>query len=306
MERTVGQLVDDWIAARSKSDHTELAYRRTIAGWLEYCGEHGIDPIEARKGDVEGWHRMLAATPSARTGRPLKESSRAQMVAAVASFYDFLVDEDIVAAVPVRKSSRPKAPTESTTKGLSRDEAIEVQRRLDLESTIDRAIVLTLLLEGIRVWELITLNVGAMQFKESQIVLTIVGKGNKIREIVLADKVVEAIGQMLAERGDGDDTKVPAGEPLFTPGAGRRFSRQQVDRIVKRVCRAVRITGVSPHSLRHAFATNALDNGAQLHRVQHHLGHVSGDTTSRYDRARNAIHRSPVHQLAEYLTGAPS
>jgi integrase/recombinase XerD len=91
--------------------------------------------------------------------------------------------------------------------------------------------------------------------------------------------------------------------PLFVDEAGRRLSQQQVARIVRRVCRGAGIRSwakITPHSLRHAFITLALDGGSPLHVVSDHVGHASTRTTQRYDRDRGALSRSPVHNLAAF------
>lgn len=308
----LARLVAGWlISSAAGSPHTVRAYVTDITEWLTYCHTHGLDPLRVGKTDVDSWHRTLAQVPSPRTGRALAPRTRSRRSAAVASFYTYLVDEDVIAALPFRKKSRPKAPTDSPTVGLSAREAAVFKERLlsDTVSVRERAILMTLLMEGLRVSELTGLNVSAMRFNEDEVTLVVPGKGGKTRELALNDPVVEAIGEMLTERGGGDDTTVDQDEPLFATTSGVRYTRGQITRILKRVARAAGIRSwrdLSPHALRRSCATLLLDSGTSLHVVQDHLGHASADTTRRYDRYRGRVSRSAaaVYGLDRHIATA--
>lgn len=289
----VARLVGQWLVVHGGgAENTYAAYRRDITEWLTFCEAHGIEPLKAAKSDVDAWHRIAAQIPTQRGTLPAR-ATMARRVSSIASFYGYLVDEDEIAAVPVRRSTRPKAPTESQTVGLSAAEAAALEDRLPMESLLDRAVILTLLWQGLRISELLGLTVGALRHNTGEATMVVHGKGGKIREIPIDEAVQRAIAELLTHRF-GDEEPPPADAVLFTTGLSR-LSRQQVDRRIKRIARAAGIRShakLSPHSLRHTCVTLMLDGGAPLHVVQHFVGHASTETTGRYDRARGALNRS--------------
>jgi integrase/recombinase XerD len=313
--------VRDWLVAKAgRSPHTWRAYERTIIEWLAHCTQAGIDPLAPSKVDVERWHRVAAVVPAQRTGKPLARTTLANKVSVIASFYDFLVDEDVLDAVPVRKSTRPKAPSESTTVGVSVAELLALLQRLDQllampgvapqeyrQILLERAVLATLFLQGLRVEEeLLQLRVDRLRFNAGVPTMVVRGKGDRIREIAVDERAGAAIGALV------DDRYGPEPDPqalIFVTAAGSPPSRMQVDRMLKRHTRAAGIASwrsLSSHSARHACATHLLDAGVALHVVQDFLGHASAATTERYDRARGSLRRSTaaVHQRARYLQQA--
>lgn len=302
--------IDAWLLRVARSEHTVRGYRSDLALWLAWCDRLGVYPLDVHRSHLDAWLRVTEHTPT-RTGRPPAEATLARRVASVASFYGFAVDEGLTPSVPVGRRGRPKAPNVSTSSSLSRDEAIAIRRRLVVESPLDRAVVLVLLLGGVRVGELGALNVGSVGYDSGHVVLRVQGKGRRVRTTVLAGPVVEALDGLLGQRAA--EAGVPVEDldqaaPLLPNRAGGRLTQQQVTRIVKRVARGAGVRGwrqVTPHVFRHAFITLALDNGAALHVVADHAGHASVSTTKRYDRARGALSRTPVHGLAAFTEPEP-
>lgn len=304
------ELIAGWLLEVARSADTRRAYRSDMAAWRAWCDQWGTWPLTAPRTLFSAWLRHMEVTPSDRTGRPLAEATLARRASTVASFYGFAVDMDQVERSPVPARGRPKAPATSTTVGLSRDEARALRVRVDpaagLESARDCALMTVLLLDGLRSAEVRTLDVGSTGHDSGHVVMTVHGKGRKVRRAVMPAPVVVAIERMLAERAEAAGVPVeeldPA-TPLFVDTAGHRLSQQQVARIVRRVCRGAGIRSwakITPHSLRHAFITLALDGGSPLHVVSDHVGHASTRTTQRYDRDRGALSRSPVHSLAAF------
>jgi integrase/recombinase XerD len=126
--------------------------------------------------------------------------------------------------------------------------------------------------------------------------LVITGKGGKVVTIPLAPRTARAIDLAVGERTDG---------PLFLTAAGRRPDRHGAACIVRRITRRAGIAKhVSPHTLRHAFITAALDAGVPLRDVQEAASHADPRTTMRYDRARTSLDRHATYIVAAYIAGA--
>ncbi len=178
-----------------------------------------------------------------------------------------------------RKRTRAVAPSARGAR-VKRDDAVLLLRR-------DRALLELLYAAGLRVSELTGLNLGSVEPKER--VLHVRGKGGKERIVPYGSKAQEALEaywpareHLLQQAG-----REPAhAEAVFLNYAGRRLTRRSVGRIVKKYVRLVNINwDMHPHSLRHAFATHLLADGADLRAIQELLGHVSLSTTQRYTHA---------------------
>ncbi len=287
--------INGWLIAHAGRSKATLESYRTVMGmWLEFCTARGVDPVCPSKTEVDAWHRGMAQVPTQRTGRPPRPGTLANRVAVLSSWFGYLLEEDVIAAVPVRRSTRPKFPKDTDTVGLSAAEAAMLQARLDVESVLDRAVMLTLLQQGLRISELLDMTVGDLRHNQGQQTMVVRrGKGGKRREIAVAAEAGQAIADLLAHRTVGGEPPDP-GEVLFTTPAKRPTPRG-LRRTVRRITRAAGILSwdrLSPHSLRHTCCTLALEDGSTLHEVQEFLGHASADTTSRYDRARGSISRS--------------
>jgi site-specific recombinase XerD len=311
----VGALVTRWLLARTDSDDSERAYKYVVGElWLPYLARLGVEPLAAQRSHVDLWVRMVQDTPTVRTGRPPRPATVAQRVAVVASWYDWLADEGVIEASPVRRRGRPKAPTESTTVGLSAQEVADVRRRCrEHESPLDRATIELLLECGFRVGELCALDVGDVQPEEGETVAQVrEGKGRKARRVPLGPNALDAltvyVEQRAARAGVAPD-ELPADAPLLATVAGGRLVPRTVTRLVQRVARAAGVTSwsrLSPHSLRHTCATRMLDAGVGIDVVQDILGHASTSTTRRYDRARGSVRRmaAAVRRLDEHVRAA--
>jgi integrase/recombinase XerD len=310
----LAKLLDGWLLAVCKvgatdDDHTYRAYRADITRWLTWCAAMGVDPLEVTRSHTDAWIRVAERTPLERTRRTPAKSTLARWVSTVASFYQYAADEGAVDAVPVRKRSRPKASSESTTVGLSKGEAVAFLRRArDHESARDRALLALLLKDGLRVSEATGADVGAVRPNAGHVTISVTRKGGKVQALVMAPSVHTLVGEYLEQRGRAAGlegaAEVPVDEPLFATVAGGRVTQRSVYRLVQRVARAAGIPSwrsLSPHSLRHACATLMLDAGVALDRVQDQLGHASPDTTRRYDRARNSLARSGAYALEAFL-----
>ncbi|HEY6290011.1 MAG TPA: tyrosine recombinase XerC [Terriglobia bacterium] len=216
-----------------------------------------------------------------------QKSSIARKLSAIRAFFKFLVRERLVPANPCLDVATPKLPkklprimTEEQTNSLL-DRVGEAVRKGEPMMKRDRAILELLYASGLRVSELAGMDLRSVNFGDKMVLVR--GKGRKERIVPFGRKAAQAIEQYLPVReGILTDNKTTS-EALFLNARGRRLTTRSVDRLVKKY---VRLHGpnlhVSPHGLRHAFASHLLAEGADLRAIQEMLGHVSLSTTQKY------------------------
>ncbi|MGX6606521.1 tyrosine-type recombinase/integrase [Micromonosporaceae bacterium Da 78-11] len=282
------QVTEAWLANRRLSEHTRSAYRRDVAAWLAWCAERDQDPLHASFLDVNAYARALEA-------RPLAAATVARKLSGLSSWYDFLVKLRAVEHNPVNGADRPYVSRDhSATVGLSPEEVDALLGAAERAGTRHRA-VLTLLADlGLRVGELVGLDLGDVGWERGHRTVRFVGKGGRPRRRALTPGAAAALDEYLRLRGDGDG-------PLFLTSTGGRIDRHGVFRLVRRLAQEAGIAGadrLSPHSLRHAFATTARAEGVPLEDVQDAMGHADPRTTRRYDRDRHNLDRDPAYTIA--------
>ena len=175
---------------------------------------------------------------------------------------------------------RPRLDYESHAVALDRNELGALLVAAGLGSPSEHALISLLALNGLRVSEATGADIEHLGLERGHRTLTITRKGGKVVTIPLAPRTARAIDLAVGERGDG---------PVFVAGDGRRLDRHGAGRIVRRVAgRAGIRKAVSPHTLRHAFITAALDAAVPLRDMQEAASHADPRTTIWYDRARAA------------------
>lgn len=297
-------LTAQWLANYS-SPHTRDAYRLDLGRWLAWCATQHLDPFTARVHDCDAYISAMRTTVP-----PPSASTINRRLSAVSSWYNELIDNEAATRNPIRKKKRPKAPTESSTVGLSRREA----NAFLLAATHDRvtsvrlrtcALLPVLLETGVRVSELTSATIERLSWNEGHRTLAVIGKGDKRRSCLLTADVNQQLDAYLVQRAEdqGVDVEDLSG-PLFVTSTGRPVDRWYVRDLVKRIAKAAKIPSwaqLTPHSLRHTFATLGLNAGATLRDMQDALGHVDSRTTRRYDRAKNSLARHPAYKVAAWL-----
>jgi integrase/recombinase XerD len=160
----------------------------------------------------------------------------------------------------------------------------------------EHALISLLALNGLRVSEATGADIEHLGLERGHRTLTITRKGGKVVTIPLAPRTARAIDLAIAERTDG---------PVFLAAGGRRLDRHGAGRIVRKATHRAGIAKtVTPHTLRHAFITAALDAGVPLRDVQEAASHADPRTTTRYDRARGSLDRHATYIVAAYVAGA--
>ncbi|MDT8442231.1 MAG: tyrosine recombinase XerC [Desulfuromonadales bacterium] len=259
---------------RNYSPRTREAYGHDLAGFVAFLDVHGGASAE-RLGRVDN---LLLRRYLAELHKSNQRTTIARKLSALRSFFRFLVREGLLAVNPTEGMATPKL-NRYLPKTLSVDEAsalMEHGRPPDLLGLRDRAIVELLYSSGLRISELTGLDVGDLDLKEQ--LVRVLGKGRKERIVPVGRKAAAALVAYLDARGlPADD------EPLFVNVRNGRLTARSIQRHLKtRLLTAGILKDISPHALRHTFATHLLDGGADLRAIQELLGHASLSTTQRY------------------------
>lgn len=313
-----GELLDfteAWLRNRKLTAETQEAYRRDVTGWLHWCQGRELDPLAARFTHVNAYAREWEATVDARTGRLTRPSTVARKLAGISSWYRFLVNLGVLDRNPVAGADRPSVDRDhSTTTGLAVQEAGALVAEADLDAYPSRqrtrALIRFLLDLGARVSDACHTTLGDLGGADGYRIVVLHMKGGKIRKRRLPEELAAAIDAMLVERAAALGVRVDELDPtapLFVTTSGRPINRRDVYRLVRRLARSAGLTSwakLSPHSLRHAFATIARDRGAALEDVQDAMGHADPRTTRRYDRDRYSLLRDPSALVAAATTAA--
>ncbi len=295
MERLVTAYLDHLSVERGVSPHTLAAYRRDLARYTDHlAGVGATDVADVTPAVVGAYASTLAEGVRAPDGSwaqsPLAPASTARAVVAVRSLHRFAVADGLALSDPAA-DVRPPRPARRLPKALTLD---QVQLMLDLPSTEtaeglrDAALLELLYGTGGRISEVVDLDVDdltrAMAGPADELAgLRVLGKGSKERVVPLGSYARRAVDAYLV-RGRPTLSAKGRGTPaLLLNARGARLSRQRAYAVLRRVAEQAGVPGeVSPHTLRHSFATHLLDGGADVRVVQELLGHASVTTTQIY------------------------
>lgn len=265
------------------ADNSREAYLRDARRLLDFLDEQST-PLDAV--DVNTLHGFMAAQMEL----GLSPRSLRRLVSGLRALFRFLTLENYLDTDPAQLLTPPQIGLH-LPEVLSVDEIDAMIAAIDpsaREAVRDRALIETLYGCGLRVSEAINLEVSRLYLDEGY--LAVVGKGNKERLVPLGEITADALRAWLAERADG---KIRPGEENYVflaPRTGGRITRMRVFDIVRRLAADAGISReVSPHTLRHSFASHLLEGGANLRAIQQMLGHESIATTQIYihiDRSR--------------------
>ena len=294
--REVAGYLDHLRAERGLATNTIQAYRRDLTRYLGFLDEHGIAaPSEATPEDLE---RYVAWLRSSRTpeGEAYTSASVARFVVAVRGLHRFLAIEGVTATDTAFDLDAP-----STGRSLPKALSVESIERLlaaplgeDPLARRDRAMLELLYGAGLRISELTGLDVDDIDRIDR--LVRVVGKGDRERVVPFGELAAEALDDWI-DRARA--VLAPRGPAAFLNVRGSRLSRQGAWKVLRGHAEAVDLDGVSPHTLRHSFATHLLDGGADVRAVQELLGHASVTTTQVY----TLVSRSALR--AAYLQAHP-
>jgi integrase/recombinase XerD len=269
------EYLDALRSERRLSDNTVRSYGRDLALYGTFLRTRAGDPLAAGHEDLQAYLRWLS-------DRGLSARSRARNLSALRSYYRFLRLEGRTVADPTAWIDSPKG-WKKLPRFLSGAEVEQLLSGPDLTTAAGRRdrLLLELLYDcGFRVSELASLR--REDIDGESWVIKVRGKGGKERFVPYGEEAAAALETYLGGSG-GSPAAVLSGPYLFPGRSGGHLTRQGVWKIVKRHLRARGLrTDVSPHVLRHSFATHLLNNGADLRSVQMMLGHADISTTQIY------------------------
>lgn len=293
---TMSKLLDSYDAylllERGMSDNTRAAYRSDVEKLVCYLAD-GATTL----GDVtlDTLHNFAADLHDL----GISPRSQARIVSGVKSFFKFLKNQQFIEHNPARMLENPQV-------GLHLPEVLtvaEIDAMLDAidlttpEGQRNRAIVETLYSCGLRVSELVNLEIGKVFVDEGYVIVT--GKGSKERVVPISESALREISAWMDHRAD-IDIKPGEEQMLFVSRRGKRLTRVMIFYIIKRLAELAGIRKeISPHTLRHSFATHLLEGGANLRAIQQMLGHESIATTELY------LHLDRSHLREEILLHHP-
>jgi integrase/recombinase XerD len=287
-----GPIIAAWKLAQS-SPHTLRAYSRSMAGYCGWLDARGLDLLTVKRPIVDGYRHALTGAPA----------TVAAKLGALSSFYRYAVSADAIAGNPAELVKRPKVDADhSNTAGLSKDQAKTLLVAARADGPRSHALASLLLFTGIRLSEALNASTTDYGHDAGHRTLRIRRKGGKDGKVAVPAPAVEALNAYLGTTGRELVVSPADGIPIFTTATGKRWNPSEAFRTVRRLAKAAGIEGqISPHSLRHAFATIALGAGTTLHDLQDSLGHADPRTTRRYDRARQTLAKAAGYDVARVL-----
>jgi integrase/recombinase XerD len=254
-----------------------------------WCRARCLGLFAVRRADIESFARDLEAKGRA-------QATVTRRLSTIAGFYRYAVEDELLDHSPAAHVRRPRVDYESHAAALDRNELGALLVAAGLGPPAEHALISLLALNGLRVSEATGADIDHLGLERGHRTLTITRKGGKVFTIPLAPRTARAIDLAIGERTDG---------PVFLAADGQRLDRHGAGRIVRKIARRAGIgKSVTPHTLRHAFITAALDAGVPLRDVQEAASHADPRTTMRYDRARGSLDRHATYIVAAYVAGA--
>jgi integrase/recombinase XerC/integrase/recombinase XerD len=270
-------LYDRDLGARSLAERTRRAYGVELGQFVSWAEGRDLGVTDVRHRDVRRYGAGLSREGAA-------AATVARKLAAIRGLYDFLVRTERAGQNPADLVSSPKRE-EKLPRVLTGEQMRSLLERIPARTPLqlrDRAMLELAYSCGLRCEEIVNLDLGSVDFESERV--RVFGKGSKERLLPVGEPAQRAL-RRYAERGRHALAADPREAALFLSKSGRRLSNSDVTRRLGLWVReAALAAGVSPHSLRHSFATHLLEGGADLRAIQELLGHASISTTQVYTR----------------------
>jgi integrase/recombinase XerD len=248
------------------------SYERDLAKLGAWSEKNNLELINLTKTDLREWLIDLA-------GENLSENSKRRLISALRGFYKFLVSDGHLKKSPAETLEAPQKSF-YLPKFLNQTEIENLLSVPDVSTETglrDRAILETMYAAGLRVSEVCTLRIGDVELDAG--ILTCTGKGSKTRKVPVGKSAVEWLKSYLVQRKKKENIEI---QNLFVNKSGKPVSRQDVFYLVKEYGEKIGREDMSPHTLRHSFATHLVQNSADIRSVQQMLGHTDISTTQIY------------------------
>lgn len=272
---------------RNHSDNTIEAYRHDLLMLLDFLKEHDLQPTAVKLDDLQQFAVTLHE-------KGVVAKSQARILCGVRAFYRFLLLDGYIDADPSELLESPKLPFH-IPEYLTLEEVDQLEASFDMskpESQRNRAIIEVLFSCGLRVSELVTLKLSDLYLEEKFV--RVIGKGNKERLVPISDKAIHELELWFSDRCH---LEIKKGEEdyVFLNRCGSHLTRVMILIMIKRQAEEAGIKKViSPHTLRHSFATALLKGGADLRVIQALLGHEDIGTTEIYTHIDSTMLREEI------------
>ena len=260
---------------RNYSPNTLAAYQNDLSWLLSFCEQQEMNPLDIQLEDLQHFAVQLHE-------HQIGPTSQARILSGIRSFYKYLLLSGEIEQDPTELLESPHLG-ERLPEVLSTDEIDQIQKSIDLlkpEGQRNKTIIEVLFSCGLRVSELVNLNLSNLYLEEGFV--RIMGKGSKERLVPISSKAIRELKYWFVDR---NLMKIQQGEEdyVFLNRRGKHLTRTMILIMLKRQAVAAGITKtISPHTLRHSFATELLKGGADLRAIQAMLGHESIGTTELY------------------------
>jgi integrase/recombinase XerC len=277
----IGNFLDYLTYERNSSPKTIFAYRDDLDSFISFlCNDYlsiGKDLLDFRKVD----HLTVRAYLAHLARRKLSRSTSARHLSTLRTFFKYLVREGVVEANPARSVATPKREKHLPQVMQTSDVALLLEQP-DTSRTLgvrDLAWMELMYGSGLRIGEVVGTDVDDLELKAR--LVKVHGKGSKERIVPFGSKAEEALRAWLAVRSEL--VKDPEEQAVFVNHRGKRITIRSVHRLFESYLRKAALrAGISPHTMRHSFATHLLNAGADLRGIQELLGHASLSTTQKY------------------------
>ena len=273
LDRHIDSFLSHLEVVRHLSPHTISSYRRDLDSFFTFLKEKNDSWEEVQDHQVRGF-----VAQERRRGLSARSIQRA--LSSIRSFFNYLLDEEVVETNPAANFSSPKS-AQLLPKALDTD---LVKRLLDFKpqgdiEIRDKAMVELLYSSGLRLSELCGLNMDSISIKERS--CRVVGKGNKTRDLPVGEKAIQSLRDWLLVR---ENISSDTNKALFLNKNGKRISTRSVQLRLERLSKKRGLPMVNPHMLRHSFASHILESSGDLRAVQEMLGHSDIGTTQIYTK----------------------
>ena len=286
LDRHLDAFLSNLKIVRQLSPHTVNSYKRDLTGFSSFLKKEKNSWDEIRDHQVREFINRERR-------RGLSPRSLKRVLSSIRSFFNYLTDEEIVSSNPALGISTPKS-TQLLPKALDVDlvkKLLDFKPQGDLEIR-DKAMVELLYSSGLRLSELCGLNLETISIKERS--CRVVGKGNKVRDLPIGEKAIQALRDWILIR---EKISIEGTKALFLNKNGKRLSSRSVQLRVEKLGKKRGIPMISPHMLRHSFASHILESSGDLRAVQEMLGHADIGTTQIYTKL-DFQHLSKVYDEA--------
>lgn len=265
---------------------TRSHYSSILKHWYAFCADElGIRPVDAKRAHIELWARILDEQ------KGLMSSTVAGKLTAVCGLYKYAQMDGYLPTNEAQFVKRPHVSPVSRTEALTVSELHAVLNAAERSGTQDHALLCVLAYTGVRVGELISMQIADFSLRRGQpFVYVVREKKEDPAELPLVPRAAHAVQVWQAGRTEG---------PMWLLRGEKPMDRRGVDRIVKRVAKKAGIRKrMHPHVFRHSYATIGLEEGADARSMQHSLGHRSLRSLATYDHFRNSLENNAAHWVA--------